>query len=92
MTLITGIFGMNVAGHPGLEDKSAFLWVTLTYGRRGFSHVIDPSLEAVVLTFMPPDGESSKPRTIRRNTLAALLPTPFREAVPQDGQTVFIQL
>lgn len=62
------------------------------YGRRGFSHVIDPSLEAVVLTFMPPDGESSKPRTIRRNTLAALLPTPFREAVPQDGQTVFIQL
>gem|GEM_PF-1550965 len=29
MTLITGIFGMNVAGHPGLEDKSAFLWVTL---------------------------------------------------------------
>ncbi|OOO01337.1 MAG: hypothetical protein USCGTAYLOR_02455 [Chromatiales bacterium USCg_Taylor] len=150
MTLITGIFGMNVAGHPGLEDKSAFLWVTLIMVaagrfRRGpryvrqdiqvtlapsvsrrvipfaatvpsprrsafhgssrgllasafrlpwlvVSHVIDPSLEAVVLTFMPPDGESSKPRTIRRNTLAALLPTPFREAVPQDGQTVFIQL
>lgn len=29
MTLITGIFGMNVAGPPGLDDKSAFLWVTL---------------------------------------------------------------
>ncbi|WP_274519196.1 CorA family divalent cation transporter, partial [Inquilinus limosus] len=27
MTLITGIFGMNVAGLPGLQDASAFLWV-----------------------------------------------------------------
>ncbi|MGH8610993.1 MAG: CorA family divalent cation transporter [Gammaproteobacteria bacterium] len=30
MTLITGIFGMNVGGLPGLEDQSAFLWVMLT--------------------------------------------------------------
>lgn len=29
VTLITGIFGMNVAGLPGLEDGSAFWWVTL---------------------------------------------------------------
>ena len=29
MTLITGIFGMNVAGLPGLEDPSAFWWVML---------------------------------------------------------------
>lgn len=29
MTLITGIFGMNVAGLPGLQDPSAFLWVML---------------------------------------------------------------
>lgn len=30
MTLITGIFGMNVAGLPGLEDPSAFWWVMLS--------------------------------------------------------------
>ncbi|MGF6228523.1 zinc transporter [Inquilinus ginsengisoli] len=29
MTLITGIFGMNVAGLPGLETPTAFLWVML---------------------------------------------------------------
>ncbi len=29
VTLITGIFGMNVAGLPGLEDGSAFWWVML---------------------------------------------------------------
>ncbi len=29
VTLITGIFGMNVAGLPGLEDRSAFWWVML---------------------------------------------------------------
>lgn len=29
MTLITGIFGMNVAGLPGLESPDAFLWVML---------------------------------------------------------------
>ena len=29
MTLITGIFGMNVAGLPGLADPSAFWWVML---------------------------------------------------------------
>ena len=29
ITLITGIFGMNVAGLPGLEDRSAFWWVIL---------------------------------------------------------------
>ncbi|MGH8531911.1 MAG: CorA family divalent cation transporter [Gammaproteobacteria bacterium] len=29
ITLITGIFGMNVAGLPGLEDGSAFWWVIL---------------------------------------------------------------
>ncbi len=29
MTLITGIFGMNVAGMPGLQDPGAFLWVML---------------------------------------------------------------
>ncbi|MFO1035509.1 MAG: CorA family divalent cation transporter [Geminicoccaceae bacterium] len=27
MTLITGIFGMNVAGLPGLQDPEAFWWV-----------------------------------------------------------------
>ncbi|MGH8507447.1 MAG: CorA family divalent cation transporter [Gammaproteobacteria bacterium] len=29
ITLITGIFGMNVAGLPGLEDRSAFWCVML---------------------------------------------------------------
>ena len=29
MTLITGIFGMNLAGLPGLADPSAFWWVML---------------------------------------------------------------
>ena len=29
MTLITGIFGMNVAGLPGLQDPGAFWWVML---------------------------------------------------------------
>lgn len=29
MTLITGIFGMNVAGMPGLHSESAFWWVAL---------------------------------------------------------------
>ncbi len=29
MTLITGIFGMNVLGLPGVEDESAFWWVIL---------------------------------------------------------------
>jgi zinc transporter len=29
MTLITGIFGMNVAGLPGLESAGAFWWVML---------------------------------------------------------------
>jgi hypothetical protein len=29
MTLITGIFGMNVAGLPGTEASSAFGWVML---------------------------------------------------------------
>jgi zinc transporter len=29
MTLITGIFGMNVAGLPGTEDTGAFSWVIL---------------------------------------------------------------
>jgi zinc transporter len=27
MTLITGIFGMNVAGLPGLQSPDGFLWV-----------------------------------------------------------------
>jgi zinc transporter len=27
MTLVTGIWGMNVAGLPGLKDESAFWWV-----------------------------------------------------------------
>ena len=30
MTLITGIFGMNVAGLPGLQDPDAFCWVMLS--------------------------------------------------------------
>ena len=30
LNLITGIFGMNVAGLPGLHDASAFLWVMLS--------------------------------------------------------------
>jgi zinc transporter len=29
MTLITGIWGMNVAGLPGTEDTGAFSWVIL---------------------------------------------------------------
>jgi zinc transporter len=29
MTLITGIFGMNVAGLPGLHGSGAFWWVLL---------------------------------------------------------------
>ena len=29
-TLITGIFGMNVAGLPGLQDETAFWWVILS--------------------------------------------------------------
>ena len=29
MTLITGVFGMNVAGLPGLEGQSSFWWVML---------------------------------------------------------------
>lgn len=29
MTLVTGIFGMNVAGLPGLHDDSGFVWVML---------------------------------------------------------------
>src|SRR5262249_7539033 len=29
MTLVTGIFGMNVAGLPGLHSASAFVWVML---------------------------------------------------------------
>jgi zinc transporter len=29
MTLVTGIFGMNVGGLPGLQDSSAFWWVML---------------------------------------------------------------
>ncbi len=29
LTLITGIFGMNVAGLPGLQDGTAFAWVML---------------------------------------------------------------
>ena len=30
MTLITGVFGMNVAGLPGLHDADAFWWVMLS--------------------------------------------------------------
>ena len=30
MTLITGVFGMNVAGLPGLHDAGAFWWVMLS--------------------------------------------------------------
>ena len=30
MTLITGVFGMNVAGLPGLQDPEAFWWVMWT--------------------------------------------------------------
>jgi len=29
MTLVTGIFGMNVAGLPGTQDPGAFRWVVL---------------------------------------------------------------
>jgi len=29
MTLVTGIFGMNVAGLPGTQDPGAFWWVVL---------------------------------------------------------------
>jgi zinc transporter len=29
ITLITGVFGMNVAGLPGLQDPHGFAWVML---------------------------------------------------------------
>jgi zinc transporter len=29
MTLVTGVFGMNVAGMPGLRDPGAFFWIVL---------------------------------------------------------------
>jgi zinc transporter len=29
MTLVTGVFGMNVAGLPGLEGKDSFWWTML---------------------------------------------------------------
>jgi len=35
MTLITGIFGMNVAGLPGLHSEGAFSWVMLLIGLAG---------------------------------------------------------
>jgi Mg2+ and Co2+ transporter CorA len=35
MTLITGIFGMNVAGLPGLHSYGAFWWVMLLIGLAG---------------------------------------------------------
>jgi zinc transporter len=35
MTLITGIFGMNVAGLPGLHAAGAFWWVMLLIGLAG---------------------------------------------------------
>lgn len=35
MTLITGIFGMNVAGLPGLHNYGAFWWVMLLIGLAG---------------------------------------------------------
>ena len=38
MTLITGIFGMNVAGLPGLQDASAFWWVMLVHGAGAGDH------------------------------------------------------
>ncbi|NTW98508.1 MAG: hypothetical protein HGB35_00945 [Geobacteraceae bacterium] len=28
-SLMAGIFGMNVAGLPGLQDENAFLWIML---------------------------------------------------------------
>jgi zinc transporter len=42
MTLITGIFGMNVAGLPGLENPASFWWVTL-------SMVLVPAILLVVM-------------------------------------------
>ena len=35
MTLITGIFGMNMGGLPGLHDSGAFWWVMLLIGLAG---------------------------------------------------------
>jgi zinc transporter len=35
MTLITGIFGMNVAGLPGLHDAGSFWWVMVLIGLGG---------------------------------------------------------
>jgi len=31
-SLIAGIFGMNIAGLPGLQDENAFLWVMMSMG------------------------------------------------------------
>ena len=42
MTLITGIFGMNVAGLPGLESPTSFWWVML-------SMVLVPAILLVVM-------------------------------------------
>jgi len=35
LSFLTGLFGMNVAGLPGLEDPKAFLWVALIMGGIG---------------------------------------------------------
>ncbi|MGB6770250.1 MAG: CorA family divalent cation transporter, partial [Methyloceanibacter sp.] len=36
-TLVTGVFGMNVAGLPLTEDKSGFVWaMVLTVGAAAF--------------------------------------------------------
>jgi zinc transporter len=49
VTLITGIFGMNVAGLPGLEDGSAFWWVMLGMAGGGLDGAVATALEAVVV-------------------------------------------
>jgi zinc transporter len=38
LNLVTGLFGMNVAGLPGLEDARAFWWILLGMG--GFTAVV----------------------------------------------------
>jgi zinc transporter len=35
MTLVTGIFGMNVAGLPGVESSASFWWVMVLIGASG---------------------------------------------------------
>ena len=40
MTLVTGVFGMNVAGMPGLTGNGSFWWVVLGLGVTGVGSLL----------------------------------------------------